>query len=813
MMSTRLHRTGVWSWFFVAPRPRAERRNVVLAVALCVLTTAPLPGQSTVPSGVAPESLRPAYDVVIAGAGTGGCGAAIQAARLGASVLLLEETDWIGGQMLAAAVTAMDEGGAGNLVRQRGLYHEFVQRIEDTYAPLRLDPFRVGPYTNTRVEPRVGRALLHTLLAEAGRSAVLDLSLRSRVVRVQRDGGKITGADLEIATAGGRVVRHVSSRVLVDATEWGDVLPLTGAPYRAGNHTNDALDPKRQIQENTWTAVIKHYPNGVPPALRIAAAPPGYEQRRPVFAKAIVPGDAPKRQGSPMSWTAFVDYRGMPDSSRTGAAPAVTRTHLNFTNDYPCTVAYLEEPAQRRAIDREMRLRTLQLLHYVQNDLGMRDWSVADDEGFDSPYNRAEIDAWLRERPELEPYRAILYHFSALPYVRESRRLVGLHTLVAREISRGPGKTPTQFPTTIALGDYRLDLHGGRAAADLELDLDRVEDLADAQPGRAGPFAIPFESLIPVSLDGFLAAEKNYSQSRLVNGATRMQPHTMNVGQAVGALAALAVRHDVPPRRIDPVLVQRVLLAAGSSLNITSLQDVAQGDSDWPAVQLVTVRGLLALEKGRFSPQRPVSRAELTEMLQRLGGPAPAAPSETATLTRAEFAQALTTITDRHVKIAFTVPAGEAGQPLTRSEAAQIIAEFLELRALGQLHGAAQSLTWNTSRTATRSPGPSDEPAGTRYLRRLLEAKVITDLAYWQENAVTGRDCDGARVAQLLTEGARFLDPTATTSTTLDVLLKWKIITARDYWAKTAVPGGHCAGKNVATVIRNLADHVPTATR
>ena len=94
-----------------------------------------------------------------------------------------------------------------------------------------------------------------------------------------------------------------------------------------------------------------------------------------------------------------------------------------------------------------------------------------------------------------------------------------------------------------------------------------------------------------------------------------------------------------------------------------------------------------------------------------------------------------------------------------------------------------------------------------------LEAKVIADLAYWAENAAPGRDCDGTRVAQLLAAGARFLEPAATTQTTLDVLLKWKIITARDYWAKTAVPSGLCAGKNVATVIRNLAERVPSTPR
>ena len=122
-----------------------------------------------VPPAADPATLRPAYDVVVAGAGTGGIGAAIQAARLGASVLLLEETDWVGGQMLAAAVSAIDEGGAGNLVRERGLYQELVRRIEAHYAPLGLDPLLGGRVTNLRVEPRVGRRLVHAMQEEAGR--------------------------------------------------------------------------------------------------------------------------------------------------------------------------------------------------------------------------------------------------------------------------------------------------------------------------------------------------------------------------------------------------------------------------------------------------------------------------------------------------------------------------------------------------------------------------------------------------------------------------------------------------------------------
>ncbi len=781
---------------------------------LAAAGAAPVAGADDfVPPTLAAEQVRATYDVVIAGAGTGGIGAAIQAARLGASVLLLEETDWVGGQMLAAAVSAIDEGGAGNLVRGRGLYRELVERVDAFYRPLGLDPYSVGRHNNLRLEPRVGRRLVHAMLAEAGRGpGRLDLVLRARVVKVHRTESLVTGAELEITTSAGRVTRLVASRVLIDATEWGDVLPLAGARYRSGNRSSGDLDPARLIQENTWTAVVRRYPGGVPPELRLAAAPPGYERMREHFASRIVPGSAPFRRGQPMSAQAFLEYRGMPDSAPGAAGGGLTRTHLNYSNDHPCSVAYLEDPAQRTATDRAMRLRTLQLLHFVQQELGLADWSVADDEGFDSPHNRAEIDAWLREEPALAPYRKILYHFSALPYVRESRRLAGLHTLTAREISRGPGRRPFQFPTAIALGDYRLDLHGGRARADLELDLDRVEDLADAKPGLAGPFAIPLECLVPETLDGFLAAEKNYSQSRLVNGATRMQPHTLNVGQAAGALAALAVRHGVPPRRIDPVLVQRVVLAARSALHVTPFADVPAESPDWPALQLAAVRGLFALDGGRVDPVRPLRRAELATVAAERGvGPDPVETGGAEAVSRADFARVLAGA-GSEVKVVFRAAADEGARPITRSEAAQVWGEWLERRALARMGAGTQTLDWTASRPATApvTPAPATARAGSgleRQVHRLVEAGVITDASYWIENAGADGGCDGGRVAGLLLAAAQILEPAATPATMVDALVRAGVISSREYWLKNAVPGGRCAGRNVAALLRNLAAH------
>ena len=274
-------------------------------------------------------------------------------------------------------------------------------------------------------------------------------------------------------------------------------------------------------------------------------------------------------QVKPWNWATFIGYRGMPNSEPPVDNTLITRTHLNYNNDYPSSVAEMESPAARQATNRAMQLKTLHLLYYIQHTLGQTRWSVADDEGFDTPHRRAEVDAWIAEEPSLAPYRTVLYHFSIIPYTRESRRIVGLHTLCASEIERSRGK-PVQFAHTVALGDYAVDLHGSMSPPYLELDIDHEGDIPHGKFGDRGigPFAIPFECFIPEVVDGFLPAEKNFSQSRLANGATRLQPHTLNMGQAVGAIAALAVKSGVQPRAVPPVKVQQVLLEAGATLAI-----------------------------------------------------------------------------------------------------------------------------------------------------------------------------------------------------------------------------------------------------
>jgi len=536
------------------------------------------------------------YDILIAGAGTGGWSAAVQAARMGCSVLLIEETDWIGGQMNAAGVTSMDEGTRE--IREQGIYHEFYQRAVETYRKLGKS---VGTcYFNSNscaVEPRVGQRILYDFINEANQkgSGHIEISLRSRIVKVFRDGKLVRGAEIETFRQGGPVTNHLDCAILVDATEYGDILPMAGVSYRVGKCTSDNIDPKVRMQDNTWTSVVKEYPKGIPAELQITSPPPGYTaaKEKKHFSRIQMVGDRKDVYADPTSWLAVSWYRGMPDSSRkdTPPFPIPTRTHLNIAqNDTWTTVGDCEDPIQRWAKGVEMRLLTLQLLYYLQQELKLP-WSVADDEGYDSPYNRDQIARVVAETPSLKPFERVLQLFPPIPYTRESRRMIGRHTVVSDEISRKKG--PKAFADAISVNDYAEDLHGSTRPECIELNLEAAPAITKVKPPhneRVGPFQLPFEAFIPESVDGFLAAEKNISQSRLVNGATRLQPSTMLNGQAVGSIAALAIKKKVQPRALDPLLVQNAMLDAGVKLVIQPLK-TPRGTPEWKNQQLAHLRG------------------------------------------------------------------------------------------------------------------------------------------------------------------------------------------------------------------------------
>ena len=97
--------------------------------------------------------------------------------------------------------------------------------------------------------------------------------------------------------------------------------------------------------------------------------------------------------------------------------------------------------------------------------------------------------------------------------------------------------------------------------------------------------------LLPKEVDGLIVAEKSISVSNIVNGSTRLQPVVLQIGEAAGIVAALAVKQGIEPREVAVRDVQREVLAGGGYL--LPFLDLPATDPHFCAIQRVGVTGII----------------------------------------------------------------------------------------------------------------------------------------------------------------------------------------------------------------------------
>ena len=540
-----------------------------------------------------------ASDVLVYGGGAGGFAAAVQAARQGATVTVVEPSPWIGGMLTAAGVSALDGNkfGAGG-----GLVHEFRERLAAHYGG--YDNLFTGWISLYCYEPHVGHGFLQDIAAPLVSSGRLSVQLGTDVVELAADGEERVAT---VRQLDGAEARHAAS-VLVLADEYGDGLARMGLPYRLGREARDTFGESGapetadlRIQDYTYAATLVRRPNAAAAPAIDAVEQHYFDRWFECSTTEDCPTPDPALLGHGLNdWESFITYAALPNDK-------VLLNWPHHANDFPAPVAFYEDRFYREQHLAASKLHTLAFIRYMQTELGHPEWQIARDE-----YPTAD-------------------HLPPIPYIREARRLANGRELVQDDVVARDGapRAPLQ-PTSIAVGDYFLDHHHA------EHHLPPARRLVEPFP-PAAPYQIPAGVLFPLEDDRTLVGEKSIAVTHVVNGSTRLQPPVMLMGQAIGAFAARAVQAGRAPSLDDTPAVQRDLIDAGAQLYI--VYDVGPDHALFEAVQHLALRGVLGVDDPvELAPDTPATADDLARWTPRASevGVAHALPQPDGAVTRGE---------------------------------------------------------------------------------------------------------------------------------------------------------------------------------
>ena len=498
-------------------------------------------------------------DILIIQASTGGTAAAISAARMGSKVILTEPDSWLGGMLTSAGVSGTD----GNDQLPSGIWGEFRDSLEKRYGSKKA--LSTGWVSNTLFEPHIGNQIFNNMAA----------SLHSLHILYHTDWKEIKKLDDQwIATCiqNGKTIK-IKARILIDGTDMGDVAAKVGATYDLGmddkTSTGEsiALDtPVNIIQDFTYAAILKEYPDGKTPVI---AQPPGYTK-----SKYHCSCDTFDCTLKTHPCKTMLSYAKLPNNKYMINWPI-------YGNDYYYNLVESDRAARQKILQ-QAKNHTMGFLYYIQQELGFINLGIADDE---------------YPTPDGLPF---------MPYYREGRRIKGIVQINMNHAERPFDQANALYRTGIAVGDYPIDHHHGKNAKVPRLDYVPIPS-----------FNIPAGALIPKEVNNLIMADKAISVTNIMNGATRLQPVVLQIGQAAGTLAAISIEKNLKPSRVNIRLLQSSLLK--NKVYLMPYLDVDKYDAAFEAIQRIGATGILRgkgvpykwANQTWFYPDSTITRAEL----------------------------------------------------------------------------------------------------------------------------------------------------------------------------------------------------------
>ena len=476
------------------------------------------------------------YDVIIVGGGAGGTSAAIQSARNGAKTLLIEKTNWLGGMLTSAGVSAID----GNYNLPSGFWGEFKDSLVSHYGD--LESLKTGWVSNVLFEPKVGNEILKSIAKNEKNLKILFSSSVSSVFQPKDD-----YYNFIVNSSKG----HFSSKVLIDATELGDILPMIKEDYDIGMDNIEMYDediaPKLKndiIQDLTYVMVLKNYNKNVK-----IEKPKNYDPSEFYCSTSSINcTESDKALWAPNQ---MMNYGKLPNDKIMINWPI-------YGNDYYSNLLEMNHD-QREEVFKKAKEKSLKFLYYIQDELGFYNYSLSDEE-----YNTED-------------------KFPLIPYYREARRIKGIVTFSLNYIKNPYDQKYPLYRTGILVGDYPVDHHH-----DAHPDKKSLPQLAFYP---IPSYSLPLGSIISKKTSNFLVAEKSISVSNLVNGTTRLQPVVLQVGQIAGLIASESIKNNISTNEIDIRDIQTKILNNGGY--IQPYLDVEKNHPFFKAYQRIGSTGIL----------------------------------------------------------------------------------------------------------------------------------------------------------------------------------------------------------------------------
>ena len=490
--------------------------------------------------------------VLVWGGGSGGVAAALQAARSGAPTLLLTPGSWLGGMVSAAGVCCPD----GNELTpwQTGLWGALLRSLA-AEEPDGLDHNWVSCFG---YRPATAEGILRRWVAA---ESLLTWWPLCRVLDIERRGARISEVAVLRSPGPSNALEQVikiTPELVIDGSDRGDLFPLAAAPFRLGWEARelwgepsappaaDLADPffaAQPVQSPTWV-VMGQLADPMPP--------------QPTTEATASISELPPTLPAPFSGAC--DAFGVTRTLSYGRLPGGA-VMLNWPlegNDWHGDLGRAFQATQAAgfpatALEQELAdAMRAHSLHFARVLEAASDGALRPG-GFFPSFDQASGGA-------MEGVEAL----ALMPYWREGRRLVGREVVLEQHLLPvGQGASIAALPrddsggsSAIAVGNYANDHH--YPGADWPL---APKSCRWGGRWTGTPFTIPYGALVSTDVENLLAADKCISVSHMANGATRLQPLVLNIGQAAGLAAALCVRDGLIPAELPVGRLQDALIS------------------------------------------------------------------------------------------------------------------------------------------------------------------------------------------------------------------------------------------------------------